>query len=51
MGPPHSHSRESFEEEVEMETRTEMGDPMARAEKLRMQKQVLAIFGNMIASF
>ena len=30
-----------------METRSEMGDPMARADKLRMQKQVLAIFGDM----
>ena len=47
--PPHTHSR-GFLEEVEMETRADMGDPMARADKLRMQKQVLAIFGNVFVS-
>ena len=29
-----------------MEARSDMGDPMARADKLRLQKQVLVIFGN-----
>ena len=37
------HSREALEE-VEMGSRAEMmGDPMARADKLRLQKQVLEI--------
>ena len=38
-----THSREALEE-VEMGSRAEMmGDPMARADKLRLQKQVLEI--------
>ena len=33
-----------------MEARSDMGDPMARADKLRLQKQVLVIFGNELLS-